>query len=324
MAILGNSARPVAWTARVLACALSMSAAVKAAPEGAPSPERTKARSLFAQGEKLLKAGDAQGAQHAFEEAYRTMPNAVVLLKVADCQSKQGDVQGAVASLEKYLAERANAPGRASVEERVAEMRRTPGTVTLKSTPAGASIWVDGQDSALVTPSDVEVPPGEHRFTLKLPPYQSAERSAVIDFGSRATIELTLASPPPPPPPPAEGLPNTTAPPEADHSGGRSLAAPFWIAVGATAAGAAVTTVFGVIALNKHSQFERTPTNQLADDGERAATISDVALGVAAAGAVTATVLFFTAPRGEAHTASFGVTPMVGARSGGLVGNARF
>src|SRR5437016_5582066 len=102
MAILRNSTRSVSWTARALLCALSMTASLRAAPEGQGSPERTKARALYTQGEKLFKAGDLDGAQHAFEDAYRTMPNAIVLLKVADCQVKRNDIQGAVTTLEKY------------------------------------------------------------------------------------------------------------------------------------------------------------------------------------------------------------------------------
>jgi hypothetical protein len=325
MFILRNSTRSVSWTARAVVCALSLTASLQAAPDAPGSPERTKARALYTQGEKQFKAGDFEGAQHTFEDAYRTMPNAVVLLKVADCQVKRNDIPGAVASLEKYLSERSNAPDRASIEDRIVDMRRTPGTVTVKSVPAGAAIWVDGKDSALVTPSDVEVPPGEHRFELRLPPYQNVEQTSVIEFASRATLEFTLPPPAPPPSRPSEGLPNTTAEPDVDHGGGRKLGAPFWVAVGVTAAGAVVTTAFGLIALDKHSQFERTPTNQLADDGERAAVISDIALGVAVAGAITGTVLFFTAPRsGEAHAGRFTVAPMVGTRSGGLVGNASF
>ena len=140
MVISRNSTRSVCWTARVLVCALSLTASLKAAPDAAGAPERTKARALYTQGEKLIKAGDLEGAQHAFEDAYRTMPNPVVLLKVADCQVKRNDIQGAVASLEKYLSERSNAPDRASVEDRIVDMRRTPGTVTVKSVPAGAAI----------------------------------------------------------------------------------------------------------------------------------------------------------------------------------------
>ncbi len=325
MAILRDQTRWASWTARSLACALTFCSMVHAAPEGAQSPERMRARTLFAQGEKLYKAGDFEGAEHAFGEAYTTMPNAMVLLKIAECEAKREDFQGAVSTLEKYLSERANAPDRAAIQDRIAEMRKKPGTVTIKSTPAGAAIWVDGSDSALVTPSDVELAPGEHRLTLKLLPYQTVEQSAVVEFASKSTIELTLPPPAPPPTLPTESLPNSTQEPEPDQGKGRRLGAPFWIAVGVTVAGAGVTTGFGIVALNKHSSFGRNPTTQTADDGERAALISDIALGVAAAGAVTATVLFFTAPHGEKPpSAAFSITPLVGARSGGLVGNASF
>jgi hypothetical protein len=284
-----------------------------------------RARSLFAQGEKAYKAGDYEGAEHAFEDAYQTLPNAAVLLKIADCQTKREDFQDAAATLEKYLSAKPNASDRTAIQDRVEEMRKKPGTVTVKSSPAGAAIWVDGADSALVTPSDLALPPGEHKITLRLQPYQDAEQSVVVEFASKSAVELTLAPPAPVAPPPAEGLPNTTEVPERDQTVGRHLTAPFWIAVGVTAAGAAVTTAFGIVALNKHSQFDRTPTTKLADDGERAATVSDVALGVAAAGAVTAVVLFFTAPHGEKPPASsFTIAPLVGTRSGGLVGNASF
>jgi hypothetical protein len=320
-----NRARSPSLTMRVTVGALMMSGFVRAAPEGPSTPERVHARTLYAQGEKLFKAGDYEGAEHAFADAYQTMPNAIVLLKVADAQTKREDFQAAVTTLEKYLSERANAPDRSSIQDRIAEMRKKPGTVTLKSSPAGAAIWVDGADTALVTPSDVALSPGEHKFALKLPPYQDAEQSVVVEFAAKSTVELALAPPTPVAPPPVEGLPNTTSVPEQDHSPGRHLTAPFWVAVGVTAAGAVVTTAFGIVALNKHSQFERTPTNQLADDGERAATISDIALGVGVAGAVTATVLFFTAPHGERPPAtSFSLAPLVGTRGGGLVGNASF
>ena len=98
--------RSASWMACAVACALSLCAVAHAAPEGASTPERTRARSLYGQGEKLLKAGDLEGAEHAFLEAYQTMPNAVVLLKVAECRTRRNDFPGAVEVLEKYLSER--------------------------------------------------------------------------------------------------------------------------------------------------------------------------------------------------------------------------
>jgi hypothetical protein len=310
--------------ARAALCALSLSAVVHAAPEGPQTPERVRARTLYGQGEKLVKSGDYQAAARAFEEAYQTLPNAIVLLKLADCRERLADYPGAVESLEKYLSEKPNAPDRASIEDHVAELRRKPGIVTVKSTPAGAAIWVDDKDSALVTPSDVELDPGEHKVTLKLLPYQSVDQSVVVEFGSKKMMDLTLPPPEAPKHLNAEATPAHTTDVEPQKTGSRKLGAPFWVAIGVTAAGAAVTTVFGVVALSKHSDFEKTPRNSIADDGERAAVISDIALGVAAAGAVTATVLFFTAPRDKVVETAFTFAPFAGPRAGGIVGNARF
>lgn len=314
--------RSASRIACIAACMLSLSAVAHAAPEPPNTPERVKARSLYGQGEKLLRAGDAEGAEHAFLEAYHTLPNAVVLLKVAECKTTRGDIPGAVETLEKYLVERPNAPDRASVERQIAEMRRKPGTITVNSDPQGAGIWVDGTDTGLVTPSDVELTPGEHRLDVKLLPYQPAEQSLIVEFGTKKTVQLTLGKPPPVAHAAIAGGSQAT-PPEPEPSG-RHLSPFFWVAVGVTAAGAATTTVFGIIALNKHSQFEKTPTNELADDGERAALIADISLGVAAAGAVTATVLFFTAGGKKPAEHAFSVVPVVGPSGGGLIGNARF
>ena len=309
---------------RAAACALLVHAVAHAAPEGPQSAERVRARTLYGQGEKLLKAGDVAGAERAFEEAYTTLPNAAVLLKIADCKVKLNDYPGAVESLEKYLVEKKDPPDRAAVEDRIAEMRRKPGTLSVHSAPGGAAIWVDGQDSALVTPSDVELPPGEHKLQLKLPPYQPVEQTVVVEFGSKKDLELKLEEPAPAATQSPVTSPASTLPPEDTASGPWHPNAGFWIAVGATAAGAAVTTVFGVIALNKHSDYEKHPTTALADDGERAALISDVGLCVAAAGAVTATVLFFTTGRKKHSDQGFTVGPMVGRGGGGLVGHASF
>lgn len=316
--------RSTSRVVRAAACALLLHGVAYAAPEGPQSAERVRARTLYGQGEKLLKSGDVEGAERAFEDAYRTMPNAVVLLKIADCKVKLNDYPGAVETLEKYLVEKKDPPDRAAVEDRIVEMRRKPGTVSLRSAPPGAAIWVDGQDSALVTPSDVELPPGEHKLELKLPPYRPVEQSIVVEFGSKKDLELKLPEPEPVTTQSPVASPASTLPPEDTASGPWHPNAGFWIAVGATAAGVAVTTVFGVIALNKHSDYEKHPTTELADDGERAAIISDIGLGVAAAGAVTATVLFFTTGRKKHSDQAFTLGPMVGRGGGGLVGHASF
>jgi hypothetical protein len=313
------------FVAQVAASAL-LSSSVAFAGVKAPAPDakvRKQASVLYEAGLKAFDAGDAELCLAKFEEAYRTLPKPVVLVNIAACKERRGDYAGALETLQKYLADRPDAPDRAAVESRIADLKKTPGVVTVASTPAGAAIWVDGSDAAKITPADVSVPPGEHVIALKREGYESAEQSVTVALGERSHVELTLATAAPEARPDAEvnDRPKWTSD-EGYHPG-----AAFWVAVGGTVAAAGVTTVFGVMALSKHSQFEDKPTRELYDDGRRDAVISDVALGVASACAVTAGVLFFTSrgtkekPPSESAVV---IAPSFSTRGGGLVGNVRF
>jgi hypothetical protein len=312
-------ARTTSFFARLVLCSLCASAAATAG--GAPAA-RLKARALYAEGEKALVAGDLQTAQTDFEDAYRTLPNAAVLLKIGECRNRRGDSAGAVEALVHYLTDNPTAKDRTAVEAQIAELRKKPGLVTVTSTPAGAAIALDGADTELSTPSELQVRPGEHTVTLTLGGHVTAEQTLFVEFGSRKELTLTLNAAPVP-----ARAANTSqeGTPAARSQDGYHTTPAFWVAVGGTVAAACVTTVFGVIALDDDSRFQKNPTRSTYDDGRRAAVISDIGLGVAAASAVTAGVLFFTS-KGPPKPSdqAFVVGPSFGPGRGGLVGNVRF
>jgi hypothetical protein len=272
---------------------------------GAPGrAEKMHARALFNQGLDLLRANDAAGAQRAFEEAYRTLPNALVLPRIAECEVRREDFAGAVHTLEQYLAERPDAPDRAEVLAQIASYEQKPGIVAVGSTPSGATIWVDGRDTGRTTPAEIELAPGEHRLTLNLPGYEAVAERLTVTFASRATFEGTLVKAAPLPEP---QVPIATAvaprPDPVDEAPAPRhvrLTAPFWTAVGVAAAGTVTGTVLGSLALRDQSRFDEHPTRGLADEGEGFARGADIAFGVAIAAGVTAVVLYFTAERTEA------------------------
>jgi hypothetical protein len=75
-------------------------------------------------------------------------------------------------------------------------------------------------------------------------------------------------------------------------------------AAGVAIAGIVGTTVFGVLALHDKSDFDRTPTYALADNGANFAAYSDGCLALAVAAGVTSLVLWLTgAPPAEASPA---------------------
>lgn len=307
--------------ARTVVCVTSLTVAAFAA---VPSPAlRLKARNLYAAGEKALDAGNVDEAEHDFEEAYRTLPNAAVLLKIADCKVRLGDGPGAVDTLQRSLTDKKTAADRTPIETRIDEIRKKPGVVTVTTTPSGAAIWVDGADSGKTTPADIEVFAGDHTFSARLPDHETADKTLTVVFASRPTVDFTLAEKATP----VESAPPAATTPEPTESNdtGYRLTPAFWVAVGGTVVGAGVMTGFGVAALDKHSEYQKKPSRSLYDDGRRDALIADVALGVSAASAITAAVLFFTSNGDEkSDEQAFGITPTFGCSGGGVTGYVRF
>ena len=310
--------RAILQVARTLICALSLSSVALAAPSPAQESARQKARALYADGQQALEAGNVEVAQKDFDEAYRTLPNAAVLLKIAECRIRRSDFRGAVGAFEQYLRDSPGATDRAEVQAKVSDLRKRPGFVSVTTVPSGASIWVDGIDTERTAPSTVGVSPGTHTVAVKLPSHMTAERTVVVEFDSKKELALTLRESNA-----ATGAGNDSA--SASSDSGYHTTTPFWIAVGTTAVGAVVTTTFGIIALNQSSEYQTHPTQELYDAGRRNALIADISLGVAAAAAVTATVLFFTSKGSEKRSdEAFIVAPSVGSHGGGLVGHVRF
>ena len=276
-----------------------------------PSAEqREAARTAYASGQELFRAGSFAEAQAQFEAAFTAIPNPVVLLSVAECQERQNLVPDAVATLERYLAARADAPDRAAIEQRVAGLRARPATLAVSSTPSGAAVSVDGQDTGRTTPAEVTVAPGDHTIALTLAGYEAGSEHVSVTFGVRQEVSATLTAtpggssedeifgsggthegegegePPPPPPPPSHGV-----------------GAPVWIAAGVGGAALVTGTVLGFLALDKQSEFNAMPTQAAADDGKMLALFADVGFGVAAAGIITAIVLYATSDAADEDSA---------------------
>lgn len=282
---------------------------------------RARARQLYGAGQELFRDGDYVGARQSFEKAYEALPNPVVLLSIAECQVRVEQYREAVATLKRYLTERPDAPDRDVVEQQLEALQTKPAILIVESIPAGAAIGLDGEPTGHATPSEIEVPPGEHSLTLELPGYVALEHMVSTVFGGRERLELKLSpaqvaqapidAPPAEPPPVAET--------------GRHAGPAVWVATSVAAAGAVTGAVLGGLALKKYKSYKDTPSESLADKGDRIALFADVGFGVAVAGGVTALVLYLTSAEEEdPEQQAWGVTPAVRGGRYGLVGNLNF
>jgi len=297
--------------------------------EAAPVDEDTqRAREAYERGRTAFQAGSFREALSAFQEAYDTKPHPTVLVSIAECQERLGQLPQAVTTLEQYLRESPQARDRAQVEEKIAAIRARPATLVISSEPPGAAIVVDGEGTGKVTPADVEVAPGDHTVKLTLSGYRDAEEQVTVTFAERREMPVGLEE--------AnardtgmeeEGEPEPE--PEQPREGGTPAAV--FIGVGLAGVGLVAGGVFGFLALGEKSDFDDNPTDDTADSGERFALLADVSFGVAAAAGI-ATICYFITRGSAADDAEevpdeevrLRLSPMIGRRTGGLAAQLEF
>jgi hypothetical protein len=309
--------------------------AAAATPAGPTAEQTAAARAAYGEGQRLFGTNDFAGALAQFEAAFASVPNPVVLLSIAESQERLGRVVDAVATLERYLTLRTDAPDRAGVQTRIDGLRARPGVIAVSSEPVGAAIALDGTDTGRVTPADVEAAPGEHTIAASLAGYEPASQTVTVAFGARQELAIPAltATPAPPPAEPVAAEPEPApAPPVEEEPASEGPGTAVWIAAGVGAAGLVSGTVLGFLALSEQSDFDVAPTEAIADRGERLALFADVGFGVAVAGLVTALVLQLASGDDEeeaadpaaATTARLQVAPVVGANGGGVSAHLTF
>jgi tetratricopeptide (TPR) repeat protein len=296
----------------------------QAAPPAAEPTEaqRESAREAYARGQALFAENKFAEAKSAFEQAYAAVPNPVVLLPIAESDVRLGNLEAALDTFQRYLSSRPDAPDRAEVEQKVAELIATPATLVLSSDPSGATIVLDGQETGKVTPAEIEAPRGDHRVELSAAGYQKAVTPLTARIGARHELHVTLQ-----PEPPAAAAPELLAPrPEADASPTTAL----WITGVVGAAGLVTGTVLGFMVLAERSDFDAQPTADSADRGERLALFTDVAFGVGAMALLTGAVIYLTAGDSGEETASeqsatrLQLTPLASPDGAGVMARTRF
>ncbi len=314
-ASLSNKARLIA----LLALALSFSAVPNGAFAQGSEPtaaQRNAARSAYAEGQSAFDAGNFADAEAAFEEAYRHIPNPVVLLGIAESREAAGDIPGAVEAFERYLADRPDADNAEEIRTRITAHRERPATLVIDSSPSGAAVELNGNDTGLVTPATLEVPAGTHSVVLRLEGHEDETSEVELTFASRRELNVDLIT--------VEDEADALFAEEEEEDEEASISPVVWVLSGVAAASLITGTALGFMALSRENEFQDTPTTEIADQGERFALFADLMFGVAAVSAVSALVIALTTggdDEDESDTARLRLTPVLGPTGGGL--NAR-
>lgn len=294
-----------------LAFAQERKAAATKPAKGAKADEEAKraaARQHYTEAEEKLKAGDFAGALEKYKAANDVLPAPVTMYKMALCLDKLDKSAEAIAAYEAFLS--ANPPGAsaervAEVEARLPELKKKlPVVVALRSEPAGAEVAVDGAKQPGVTPIELKLLPGHHTLRVSLSGHEPAEKELTIEPGASQALAVTLV-----PSQPAEvaqaEAPAETAPILAEASPSSDSNIVPYALLGIAGAGVVVGSVFGVMAMQSKSDFDKGDRSaSKADAVDRNALVADMAFGAALTFGVTGLVLLLTDDSGSEKAAA--------------------
>lgn len=277
------------------------------------------ARELLKRGYLLAQDGKCDLAVAHFEESLRLDPKAVTLINYADCEEKLGRLSSA-------LGHWVDARGRAKVEgksdiaeeaERRAallEPRLARLTVVLPTdAPKDVTVTRDGIPLGSVS-LGIETPidPGAHTLVVKAPGRAELTTQLRLGEGEKKRVELVVGAKA------ATGTTATTASAPDDRTPAateRKTSPLVWVGFGVGAAGLAVGTITGLMALSRASEAERTCPGgacpdaaalDRVDQGRTLGTVSTIGFVAGGAGvALGAAMLAFggTSTRAGASTA---------------------
>lgn|SRR6478735_7477613 len=269
----------------------SAPASGEAAPSGPTDQQRETARTAFEAGMAAHGAGDYQTAATEFKKAQEAIPSPFAEYWLADSLDKADPEQKAPkATVEAYELFVTN-PGAKHVGpdkvdaavERIKTLRALlPATLMVVTTPAGASVVINGEKQAGVTPITVERPAGAYHVEATIEGYAPLAVDVTLEGGITLEQQMNLVKAAPPPPveeaPPAE-------------TKKRSMV-PAYVTAGVAGAGLILGTVFGIMAIDAQNRYNDNPSSALADEQERNALICDMSFGVAVTLGITSVVLF--------------------------------
>ncbi|MFO0629936.1 MAG: PEGA domain-containing protein [Polyangiales bacterium] len=288
------------FTAGALALAL-LGAAASARAQRPSSAERAGVRRTTRAADEAWDRGDLEGALQLYQAAFRADPLPALRRRLADCYESLRRPLEAVHHLERFLEEsrEASASERDEVAARIRTLRAGLATLHVRVAPRDVLDLAMTVDGLTIGPDGTtQVSAGTHRVEAAAEGYRPVRTDVHADPGATVDVTISLRR--------TEIAPTVAlAPaPVAPRPTGLSPGA-FFGALGGTVAAAAVWTAAGVSALDARAAYDSarralatTSTPELLAARaealarmQRDAVVSDVALGVTAAGAVLTAVL---------------------------------
>lgn len=273
-----------------------------------------QAAASYKSGKAKMDAGNFSAAVVDFQMADTMWPGAAPKYYIGYCYDKMGKTTEAVAAYRRFVnsdpgakyADRIALANRRIAEIEAENKAKATGKVMIALTPPnlnGVSVIIDGQPVAGL---EHDLSAGPHSVEVTAPGYSKYQQQ--IDVVGATQLELPVSLAPAP----------VTQPRSRSKGNGLIIAGAVVGGVGVVAG--VLTAVFGAMALGSASDFDATPTAELADDTERNGLIADVSLAFTIAGiGAGAAMLGIGFSKKGGDTGMLRVSPLVAEGGGGAL-----
>ncbi len=212
-----------------LAITLAASVVVGAASErfaraepakSASANDVARARALDREGVRAYKEERYNDAIRYFTEAFKLGGPPSELWNIAKCHERLDQPEEATRALETYLAQPGlSAADRAEASQQLQEIKRRHSTLTVASSPPGATVYLDGRRGAPAgaTPLSLDVAPGSHAVAIEHPGYEPYTKQVDAAYGRAVIVDAQLARNDEPLPPRERARNEPAAPPAVPH-----------------------------------------------------------------------------------------------------------
>jgi PEGA domain len=156
-------------------------------------PSVDAARELDQEGVRSFRAGRYNDAVVYFRAAYQLGGPSSELWNIVRCRERMDDAEGAAAAIDDYLAAPdVLAQDRADAGREAQALRSRSSSLTVTTTPPGASVSVDGKPAPGSTPLSVDVRAGSHTIAVQRAGYSPREQAVEARFGRAVIVTLDL------------------------------------------------------------------------------------------------------------------------------------
>ncbi len=170
------------------------------AQDDAEAERHERARWFYARGAEAFEAGRFLESVKHFRDASALVPNPALAFNIGLAYDSMGESTDALRWYREYVRTLPEAPDRAEVLQSIRRLERSLAAlgvqqVTILSTPAGASVTLDG-DAVGETPWTGETTPGPHRVRVVLEGHapSAAEFNLAEDRALDVKLVLTTAA----------------------------------------------------------------------------------------------------------------------------------